>query len=45
MPTHEPTLTPSQARGPHPAQPVQIGFWIASEEHGPNEIIRAAHPR
>jgi coenzyme F420-dependent glucose-6-phosphate dehydrogenase len=25
-----------------PIPPVQIGFWISSEEHGPNEMVRAA---
>ena len=42
MPSHDPTLTPSSARSLHPRRSVQIGFWISSEEHGPNAMIRAA---
>jgi coenzyme F420-dependent glucose-6-phosphate dehydrogenase len=40
MSSHGPTLTPPSARSPH--RLAQVGFWISSEEHGPNEMVRAA---
>jgi G6PDH family F420-dependent oxidoreductase len=27
---------------PAPSSGVQVGYWLASEEHGPNEMVRAA---